>query len=272
MDPRARLPNRAGRPTIGDMPCFRARRLHAGAELAVDRVECDGHDAPRPSEESFAGGRLIVVLRGGFVLRHRRGRDVVDVARAVLTRGGRPFVMRHPRAGGDACLSLRGPLVEALLDDYEVADAEARPISADQFLQARRLADGASDGWAALLEALAARPGERATAASAMDRQIAAAIDFVIGERFDGPLPLGELARAAGVSVFHACRAFRRATGTTIHAHLRERRLRHALGAVLDGQSSLATVAHACGFASHAHLTDSFRSRFAVPPSRLRRG
>ncbi|MCU1277926.1 MAG: AraC family transcriptional regulator [bacterium] len=228
------------------MPHLQRRAVYADDELAVERVACDGCDDPRAREESWPGDRVVVVVRGDFELRHRRGRGFADVQTMLLARGGRPFVMRHPRGRGDVCLSYRGRFVTALCDALDVD--EARLVRTGEL-------------WSPLVDG----------APSASDRQIADAVDYVLAARYDQPLRLPAIAREARVTTFHACRAYKRATGRTIHAALEELRLRHALAALTEGDDPIADIAYACGFANHGHLTNRFRARFGVAPSRVRR-
>jgi AraC-like DNA-binding protein len=257
------------------MALLKRRRLLDSDELSVDRVTCDGHDHARPCDEAWPTDQLVVVVRGDFALRHRRGRGFADVQTAVLARGGRPFVMSHPRGRGDVCLSFGGALVTRLLDDHDVAEVQFRATAPSLLLDARSANDAL--GWQSLLANAFAGDdardgGSTATgSASASDRQIAEAIGYVLAARYDEPLRLDELARQAAVSPFWACRAFKRATGTTIHRALDELRLRHALAAIADGDEPLADVAQSCGFANHGHLTNRFRARFGATPSALRR-
>ncbi len=246
------------------------QRLFASDELTVERVACDGHDPRRAREEVFAGDRVVIVLRGDFHLRHRRGRGFVDVRNALLARGGQPFVMAHPRGRGDVCLSFGGAAVTRLLDEHDVTGAGLHTAPPPLMTAARRLADDGGLGWQALL-AQAFAP-DSSPHPSPADREIAEAVRYTLSRRFDEPVRLADVARAAAVTPFHACRAFRRATGTTIHAWLDELRLQHALAALLDGEPSIAAVAVACGFANHGHLTNRFVARFGVTPSQARAG
>jgi len=81
---------------------------------------------------------------------------------------------------------------------------------------------------------------------------------------------LAELARDLHASRFHLVRIFRRETGTTIAAYRTQLRVRAAIERLLAGGDDLATIAADCGFASHSHLTDTFRRTLGTPPSRLR--
>jgi AraC-like DNA-binding protein len=94
----------------------------------------------------------------------------------------------------------------------------------------------------------------------------------LLAARLDERIGLAELAAALHVSPFHLARLFRRRTGFSLHVYRLQLRLRTALERVLDGERDLALLACELGFASHSHLTDSFRRSFGVPPSRLRAG
>jgi AraC family transcriptional regulator len=93
----------------------------------------------------------------------------------------------------------------------------------------------------------------------------------LLGRHFAEPLTLAEIARAVGASVFHLCRTFRRATGTTIHAYRTQLRLRSALDRLENADCDLSQLALDLGFSSHSHFTASFRTAFGVPPSTARR-
>ncbi|HSN28355.1 MAG TPA: helix-turn-helix domain-containing protein, partial [Kofleriaceae bacterium] len=107
-------------------------------------------------------------------------------------------------------------------------------------------------------------------AARAAERDLAHALAHELRLRFADATPLSEIAEAAHASVFHACRVFRRAFGTTLHAYRRELRLRHALAQLIDSDAPLAAIAAGAGFASQSHLTNLFRARFATTPGAVR--
>lgn len=94
----------------------------------------------------------------------------------------------------------------------------------------------------------------------------------VLAERFREPLTLGDVAAAAGVSMFHLARSFHRATGITVHAWLTRLRLHAALEEIGSARwgDDLSAVALNLGFSSHSHFTAAFRRAFGCPPSALR--
>lgn len=79
-----------------------------------------------------------------------------------------------------------------------------------------------------------------------------------------------ELARAAGVHEATLSRAFRRHFGTTIRALRRRARLRRAAAAIDRDSAELSRIAHATGFADHAHLCRDFRRATGMTPSHFR--
>ncbi|WP_244815538.1 AraC family transcriptional regulator [Caballeronia sp. Lep1P3] len=83
------------------------------------------------------------------------------------------------------------------------------------------------------------------------------------------PVTLAELARAVGLSAFHAARLFTRETGLAPHAWRNQLRIARALPA-LRGGASIADIAAACGFTDQSHFTRHFKRAFGVAPGRWR--
>lgn len=83
--------------------------------------------------------------------------------------------------------------------------------------------------------------------------------------------PLKDLARHLAVTPAGLVRAFRRATGGTLHAYRDTLRLASGLERLEAGGANLAATAAELGFASHAHFTGRFRKRFGASPSDVRR-
>jgi AraC-like DNA-binding protein len=228
-------------------------------DVSVLRAVCDGCDGPRPCEEHTPDAHLWLVTQGAFELRDRRGRHAVDPTRALVLAAGDPYTIRHP-SGPDICLSIRGPLVE------ELARAGSHQIALDARTHARiASACRAGDAFAVAEELAALAPG-----APDEDRDLAFALAHELRLHYAEQQPLSDVCDAAGASVFHACRVFRRAMGTTLHGYRRELRLRHALAMLIDGDEPLAEIAAAAGFASQSHLTNLFRARFHKTPGAVR--
>jgi AraC-like DNA-binding protein len=254
------------------MPRFARDWSFSRPGLRVARFCCDGSDGRRPSDERVDADRVWVVVRGRFEVRGRRWRQMADPMTALLFRADDAYEVTHPD-GGDVCLTFSGSLATALVD----AGPRARPVGAAAWsrLHAAAARLGGGDALAALAveETLATALAPPASApAPGRDRDVAAAIAHDVRRRFDERLPLLELAGEAGVTMFHACRVFRRVMGESIHQYQLEVRLRHALALLLDTRAALADVAATTGFASQAHLTHRFHRRFGVTPGSVRAG
>ncbi len=251
------------------MPRFAHARLFGDGDTTLSRVACDGHDAAPPPEERSGDAHLVIVLRGSFVFRDRGGRTVADPGTVLPFRSGVAHTITHPRGDGDVCLSLHGALARRLADD--VATPRTLPVPAYTRLHA--LATAPALDRLAIEETIAdvlAPSGDDAAARATRDAEIARHIAYDVRARFDEQVPLAELAAAAGVSLFHACRAFKHATGVSIHRYRQEIRLRHALAGLLDTRAPIAQIAVEAGFANQGHLTNLFRRRFGVTPRRAR--
>ncbi len=89
----------------------------------------------------------------------------------------------------------------------------------------------------------------------------------LIAIRFRDDLSLAELARQVNGSPAHLARAFRAATGTTVHDYRTQLRLRAALPLLPDFRNDIAALALDLGFSSHSHFGEAFRRQFGLTPS-----
>ena len=107
------------------------------------------------------------------------------------------------------------------------------------------------------------KPTELSTA-----QRNAAMVEAACARLADGPLPLDELAAAAGVSAHHFHRTFKAHTGTTPAQYARALRARRATDALAAGERP-AGAAFAAGFASLSRFYDEAAERFALAPAAL---
>ena len=84
-------------------------------------------------------------------------------------------------------------------------------------------------------------------------------------------LTVRDVARHAGVHPVYFARCVRRWYGIGAADLLRRSRLRHAAREIADGVPTIATVAHATGFADEPHLCRDFSRAAGVSPARFRR-
>jgi AraC family transcriptional regulator len=97
-----------------------------------------------------------------------------------------------------------------------------------------------------------------ATGRVAMRMDINRAVEF-LHSHLAQPLAVTELARAAGLSVSHFSREFRRELGMGPKQYALKARLAHARRLLLGGEGNIGEVAQASGFASLAHFSTAFR-------------
>jgi AraC family transcriptional regulator len=154
---------------------------------------------------------------------------------------------------------------------------DPRAITAAAALR-RRLLSGAVDAlaWEQLVHELESRaaamlslkPGR---AAGWLTPQRLRRVDTLIEARLETRLTVQDLAEALGLSAGFFSRAFKHATGKSPHDHIIDRRIARARLLLRGPNQGLAAVALASGFASHSHMTATFRSRLGISPQSLRK-
>jgi transcriptional regulator GlxA family with amidase domain len=82
----------------------------------------------------------------------------------------------------------------------------------------------------------------------------------------EDPVPRADLARRAGISVRQLERLFHRHLDRSIGAHYLALRLEHARRLLRQTSLSVLETALACGFASAAHFSRSYRAQFGLAP------
>lgn len=249
------------------MASFTSIALLRAPLVAVVRFRCDGCDGARPADEHTCGARLWLPTSGRFVLRDRDGRHAIDPAAAVALPADHAYTVRHPD-GPDTCLSFQGPVVDELVARRPRAFLPDAAAHARLLAAARGLGPN-SDGLDVIDALGTLEPPDRGPVRRA-ERDLAEALEFEVHRDPTADLPLETLAARVGVSMYHACRTFRRATGSTLGGYRREVRLRLALALLLDGGLPVGEIALRAGFASQSHLTNRFRERFGAPPGALR--
>ncbi|HLK19193.1 MAG TPA: AraC family transcriptional regulator, partial [Bryobacteraceae bacterium] len=100
-------------------------------------------------------------------------------------------------------------------------------------------------------------------------REMVYETENLLGAKLDQPLRLADIAAHVGSSVFHLCRTFRSATGSTIHTYLTQLRVRAGLEQIC-GRPSLSAVALDLGFTHHSHFSSAFQREFGATPSAIR--
>lgn len=137
----------------------------------------------------------------------------------------------------------------------------------------RALRDGGPDGPAELEDrVLAALDGIAGDAppASAPPGWLALARE-ALDDTLPDHVPIRRLAGLAGVHPVSLSRAFRRHYGCSITDYRKRERLWRAAARLRGTQRDVARIAHATGYADHAHLCRDFREATGLTPSEFRR-
>jgi AraC family transcriptional regulator len=104
------------------------------------------------------------------------------------------------------------------------------------------------------------------TGAPAYVAQVNRVIDHIM-RHLDRAHPLDDIARIAGFSPYHFHRIFKSLTGETLAVFVKRLRLERALYLLSHrDRPRLTDVALACGFASSAEFSRSFKARYGVAP------
>ena len=89
----------------------------------------------------------------------------------------------------------------------------------------------------------------------------------LLASQFASTISLAELAQQVGVSSAYLSRAFRAATGETLHAFREDLRLRRSLDLLPDARGDFTRVALELGYSSHSHFSSRFRRHFGITPT-----
>ncbi len=87
----------------------------------------------------------------------------------------------------------------------------------------------------------------------------------------DEVLTLAELSKLAGMTTHNFLKAFRFAFGTTPAQYIIMQRLRRAQWLLSHAKSDIVEIAYATGFASHSHMTASFKKHLGMSPTEYRK-
>ncbi len=91
-----------------------------------------------------------------------------------------------------------------------------------------------------------------------------------INAHYAQELTVEEVAKYCNVSTSYLHRLFMRVRGTTPHDCIMDRKITAAKAMLMNTQKSIADVATACGFQSHAYFSDCFKRRTGTTPGKYR--
>jgi AraC-like DNA-binding protein len=279
---------------------LRLSSLYTGTQLSVHDVRCRPHDFEPGAEECSRLHQIVFPRRGVFERVLRGERLLADPTRVLFFARDEPYRVAHPAGCGDDCtaFSFNDALLREALAQHEPALAARATVS---FRFAHALSDAGLTLAHEQLRAALHQPGPQLAVEEAAFTLLSAALAcayrgragslsgrkpnletqraqrekaretaLFLATHFSEEQSLDEIGRAVHCSSFHLARLFRRELGLTLHQYRHTLRLREALRRVADGETNLTQLALALGFASHSHLTDSFRRAFGQPPRSLR--
>jgi AraC family transcriptional regulator len=221
--------------------CDRRRPFLADPwRLAFTPVGCDVFSA------SDRGGEYLVITVAPDVLA-RLTPGIAQERLPQLTN------LSDPRFTPLATALRRAVCSSATVDDFEVEVLATQAVA--------RVAVQV-DAW----------PGVTGLARAMTSRRVKRVLEY-IDANFDKDVRLADLARQVDLSEAYLARAFKAATGTTLHRALVERRIARARQ-LMRGQGrdrtnrNLAAIAAEAGFSSHAHMVTAFQRVLGTTPSR----
>ena len=91
-----------------------------------------------------------------------------------------------------------------------------------------------------------------------------------IAQHKSEPLTLSAVAQAAGASVFHFCKVFRKSTGLKFTDYVARTRLEHAKAQLLNPNLRISEIAYDVGFQSLTQFNRTFKRIFGQSPTEFR--
>jgi AraC family transcriptional regulator len=259
--------------------------LYSSPLLEVRDSLCTRGKSGRGGPSGGGGSHVALVRRGCFEYHLGSHTYFADACKAFIYDEGAEYHTSHPCDGGDDCTIIE-------LDDDLMAEIfgarrrhERIEFNLSAAAQLSHLAGyaalkgrGETDRLACeeialgLLRTVAQQPPLHDGPGRAATRQarMVNAVKLLLNDRLDQNLGLNELAREVGCSPYHLMRMFRVETAQSVRGYRARLRVAAALARIADGAEDLMGLALDVGFASHSHLTDTFRAVLGVTPSRLR--
>ncbi len=252
--------------------------------VALERFDhAPGAGHRDPDREQATGHAVNFVESGSFRVQTTGPWRKIATDSLFVTAPGLEFSCAHDDdSPSDCCLSVSysDAAVESARSSLTLSDSPVRSLANRQaFL--RRSLQGCAPGDEARTEALAGallwslsaptarlplfRPERLAWYAARIERAKA-----LIEARYAEPLSLSVIARDAGMSVFHFARIFAELEGRAPHRFLSDVRLAEAHARLRDG-AAVTDTCFAVGFGSLSHFVTTFRRRYGVRPSEIRR-
>jgi AraC-like DNA-binding protein len=263
----------------------RITRLLETPAVALDRFDhAPGVVHRDPDREVADGYGVSFVEAGSFRLRVGTAQYLLTPESLFVTTPGLVFSCEHDEEQpADECLSMA--YSEATVEQLRGAGATrvpppfVPPTHRRAYLRRRLGTCGRGDE--ARVEALAGavyfaltmHPRGRSPFHIERFSWYAARVDRakeLMDANYADPLSLTVMAREVGMSTYHFARVFRELEGEPPHRYLTAVRLSEA-AARLDAGASVTETCFAVGFGSLSHFVTTFRRRYGIQPSAVRR-
>lgn len=256
--------------------------LFATPSIGILDIACwtplAGKAPPRNRERA-----LVVFVRRGALTAHLGSRAyLADGCTALVARQETEYQISHPSAAG--CESTVFELAP------EFAERAIAGLLGPHRAVALRLSPAVQAAYAGFLSVVANRPRDLLSCeeaalevvgsalASDADRRSArrgraAVVQAAIGllhRDLSVSRPVSYLAQEIGCSPSHLMHTFRAETGTTLRSYRIRLRVAAALHQLAAGRADLTGLALELGFASHAHLADTFKRLLGLSPREVR--
>lgn len=278
---------RAGERELGGMV---SRVLGQGEGWHVADVVCTRGPQDRRFEEQHAFFTVAVILAGTFQYRGSLNQsgmmeELMTPGSLLLGNAGQYFECGHEHGCGDRCLSFRysPDYFERLAADAGVSRNQRKfgtlcvpplrhlsPVLARACAGLGRASETAWEEVSAQLavEAVKLVHGVSTRVSNSPPSSVARVTRAVrmIERLAAGELPLGNLAREAGLSPYHFLRTFEQVTGVTPHQYVRRMRLRQAAARLASKNEKVLDVAFDCGFGDVSNFNRAFRNEFGANP------
>jgi AraC family transcriptional regulator len=166
----------------------------------------------------------------------------------------------HPQGDIGARLALRDPVIDAIMSKLRL-ELHFGGWSGTRYLESLGIVLAVH-----LFRNYAGRRFARSARGGLGPDRLRRVVDYIeahLGEE----TTLAALARIAELSPHHFASAFRSSAGVAPHRYITERRIARGCELLAKSHATVTTVAHALGFASHGHFTETFRRQVGVTPS-----
>lgn len=229
-----------------------------------------GHAAGKAQAHAHHAIQISLALSGSVLFRARETDEWIKYSAALVMPHERHQFDGNGQSVAQLFVEPETAQGRALLECY--ADGPIVPLAGnavDQIKNSLRRLVALQAADEALVSA-----GVQATAllsgdapALSIDARITRSIAWM-SSRLNTPIALAQAARIAHLSPGRFRHLFVAQTGISFRAYLLWARVRHAMGAAMDGMS-WAEAAQAWGFADSAHLSRTCRRIFGIAPSSL---